>query len=147
MADADRLTAVLHGAGYRVTAPRQVVWEVLADAAGHLTADEIAARVQQRRPGVNLASIYRALALLEELDLARESRLGESDAARWELAHPDEHFHLVCRACGAVEHHAGPAVGEIRSHLHHSHGFEAESVELVVTGRCPSCARDGGAPR
>jgi Fur family ferric uptake transcriptional regulator len=131
---------VLRQHGYRLTRPRQVVWDVLRDAGGHLTAEEIADRVERQSAGVNLASVYRSLALLADLDLVRESRLGEGGAARWELAHPDEHFHLVCQRCGEVSHHVGDLVGRVREHLDAGHGFEVSSVELVVSGRCARCA-------
>jgi Fur family transcriptional regulator, ferric uptake regulator len=132
--------AVLREHGYRLTRPREVVWEVLRRADGHLTAEQIADRAEQAAPGVNLASVYRALALLSDLDLVRESRLGEGDAAVWEMAHPDEHFHLVCGSCGDVSHHAGDLVEQVRTHLGGEHGFAVDSIELVVTGRCDSCA-------
>lgn len=128
---------VLRDHGYRLTRPRQLIWDVLRDASDHLTAEEIADRLQARGAGVNLASVYRALALLADLDLVREARLG--GAARWELAHPDEHFHLVCDRCGEVTHHAGDLVREVRTHLKSQHGFEAASVEVVVSGRCAAC--------
>lgn len=131
---------VLREHGYRLTRPRQLVWEVLRDAGGHLTAEEIADRVEEVSPGVNLASVYRSLSLLSELDLVREARLGEGGAARWELAHPDEHFHLVCERCGEVSHHAGDLVEQVRAHLAAEHGFVARSVDLVVSGRCGECA-------
>lgn len=130
---------VLREHGYRLTRPRQVVWEVLLEAGDHLTADEIADRVEQISPGVNLASVYRSLSLLAELNLVRESRLGEEGAARWELAHPDEHFHLVCERCGEITHHAGDLVEQVRSHLARRHGFVAHTVDLVVSGRCKDC--------
>jgi Fur family transcriptional regulator, ferric uptake regulator len=133
---------VLREHGYRLTRPREIVWEVLRRAEGHLTAEQIADRAERLASGVNLASVYRALALLSDLDLARESRLGEGDAAVWEVAHPDEHFHLVCGSCGDVTHHAGDLVEQVREHLAGEHRFEVESVELVVTGRCARCAED-----
>lgn len=131
---------VLREHGYRLTRPRQVVWQVLTAARDHLTAEQIAERAGTMSAGVNLASVYRSLTLLAELDLVRESRLGEGEAAHWEVAHPDEHFHLVCEDCGDVTHHAGDLVEQVRAHLDHGHGFEVETVELVVTGRCSRCS-------
>lgn len=141
MEDAD-VTEVLRAHGHRVTRPRRAVWRALVDAGRHLTAEELAERVQEREPGVNLASVYRSLALFDELDLVRESRLGDDDAGRWELAHPDEHFHLVCDVCGDIEHHVGTLVEQVRAHLHEGHGFEARNVELIVSGRCRECRAD-----
>jgi Fur family ferric uptake transcriptional regulator len=135
MADQTSLTGVLREHGYRVTPPRQRVWQALATG-GHLTAEEIVGRVNaDQADEVNLASVYRALAL--------SSRLGEQSPTTWELAHPDEHFHLVCRVCGAVSHHRGTLVDQVATHLREGHDFEPEDIELVVTGRCAAC-RTGG---
>lgn len=141
MAGEIEVAEILREHGYRLTRPRMAVWQVLREASGHLTAEQVAAAVEKRSPGVNLASIYRSLALLADLDLVRESRVGEGDAARWEVAHPDEHFHLVCENCGEVTHHAGDLVDQVRAHLSAEHGFEARSVELIVSGLCARCAR------
>jgi len=134
------LGVVLRDHGYRLTSPRWLVWSVLRSAGGHLTADEIAVKVNDADPTVNISSIYRALTLFEDLDLVREAHLGIDDSARWEIAHPDDHFHMVCRKCGAVDHHEGGLVDQIRSHLAEHHAFLADNVDLVVTGVCPSCA-------
>ena len=134
------LTAALRSRGNRVTGPRLRVWEVLRDADEHLTADEIARRVHALDSAVNLSSVYRSLALFSDLDMVRESVLIGEEAARWEVAHPDEHFHLVCRNCGKVDHHRGTLVDEIRNHLTEGHGFTTEHVDLVVSGLCVNCS-------
>lgn len=136
----DDLPQELRRRGHRVTRPRLAVWRALLEPDSHLTVEELAARVHAADPGVNLASIYRSLALFDELGLARESRLNGAEAGRWELAHPDEHFHLVCEACGRIDHHVGTLVADIRRHLSDGHGFEPHDIELNVTGRCATCA-------
>lgn len=134
-----QLDSVLKGSGHRLTRPRRLVWDVLRTSDRHLTAEEVAQRVNEVDPGVNLASVYRSLALFAELDLARESRLGDETASRWEEAHPDDHFHLMCRSCGTVRHHAGDLVQGVREHLGSDHGFAADTIDLVVTGTCREC--------
>lgn len=136
----DELRATLERSGHRVTAPRRAVWEVVSESELHLTADEIAGRVREIDPDVNLSSVYRSLGLFAELGLVRVSSLDSGGPAHWEAAHPDDEFHLRCRSCGRVEHHAGDLVGQIRDHLGEDHGWKAEQVELVVTGLCTDCA-------
>lgn len=131
---------LLHNHGYRLTSARWLVWSVLREAAGHLTAEEIADKVNRADPTINISSVYRSLTLFEDLDLARESHLGIDGSARWEVAHPDDHFHMVCRECGAVDHHEGELVDQIRSHLRRHHDFMADGVDLVVTGVCGNCS-------
>ena len=140
MGQRDDLAAVLRDQGNRLTEPRLRVWEVLNRAKAHLTAEEIVSRVHVADPAINTSSVYRTLALFADLGLVRESNLGVDDAARWELAHPDDHFHLVCRMCGAVDHHEGDLVEQIRIHLASGHGFDAEAVDLIVTGVCARCS-------
>ncbi len=134
------LEAALKAAGYRVTIPRQLVWATLSDAASHITVDALAALVHQRDKSVNRASVYRSLTLFEELGLARQSRLGHDSASTWEISHPDEHFHLVCRICGSVDHHRGSLVRSVRDHLSGDHGFVVDQIELTVTGTCNRCS-------
>lgn len=137
------LAEELRAAGHRLTGPRRLVWTVLTEAGGHLTVEEIAERVGQLDPTVNLSSVYRSLALFAELGLARESTLGAGPASRsashWEPAHPDEQFHLICESCGDVQHHAGDLVARIRSHLADEHDFGSNRVEVLVTGLCSKC--------
>ena len=134
------LAVILKEQGIRMTGPRRLVWEAVRTADRHVTAEEIAESVRRRDPAVNLSSVYRSLTLFTEMGLVRETHLGTDDASRWEPAHPDEHFHLVCHSCGSVDHHVGHLVEEIRTHLSGDHKFEAESISLTVTGLCSNCA-------
>jgi len=129
----------LRGRGYRLTPQRRLVWEVLRSAERHLTAEQIHARVSRIAPDLNVTSVYRTLTLLADLDVVKEVRLGDGPG-HWELAHPDDEFHLVCRTCGAVTHHPGDLVESVRSHLNGEHGFVPEDVVLVVHGLCAACA-------
>jgi Fe2+ or Zn2+ uptake regulation protein len=137
--DATELTGVLRDAGYRVTGPRRLVWDVLSTTHHHLTVEEIAERARSSDPAINRSSVYRSLDLFSELGIARESNLGPGSASHWELAHPDDQFHLRCTVCGRVEHHTGDLVARISSHLADHHDFAAEHVQLVVAGRCSDC--------
>lgn len=134
-----KLITALGAAGHRVTGPRLAVWEAISSASNHMTADEIAARVGTSDPSVNRSSVYRSLALFDELGLVRQSNLGSSEVAHWELSHPDEQFHMRCEVCGRVEHHTGDLVDRVRTHLAENHGFAASRVDLVVSGKCRNC--------
>lgn len=129
----------LRNSGYRLTPQRQLVWEVLRRSDHHLSAEQIHAEVSKTVPDFNLASVYRTLTLLAELDLAHEVQLGDG-RGYWEVAHADEAFHLHCRSCGRVDHHQGQVVAQITAHLRDDHGFDAEDVDLVVHGLCAACA-------
>ena len=138
----DRILAeTLRRRGHRLTGPRRTVWRTLYTSDEHLTAGQITERAQAADPGTNLASVYRALSLFAELGLARELNLGADQPARWETAHADDQFHIVCEECGRVDHHAGRLVEQVRSHLADQHGFTARRVELHVSGQCARCPK------
>lgn len=139
-AHAEQLKKALGDSGHRLTGPRLAVWETITGSTSHMTADEIAVEVRAVDPTVNLSSVYRSLALFSELGLVRESNLGAGDATHWELAHPDEQFHLRCTSCGRVEHHTGDLVARIDDHLSREHGFTSQRIELLVLGLCEACA-------
>jgi Fur family ferric uptake transcriptional regulator len=131
------LETALRAHGHRVTRPRQVVWDVLSDADGHLNALQITERVHALDPGVNVSSIYRTLGLFTEIELVRESRLG--DASTWECSHADTVIHLVCDHCGTVQHHHATSVDALRRELVTGVDFDVDTLDVHVTGRCPDC--------
>ncbi len=128
---------------YRITEPRRIVWQILTDGHGHLTAHEILARAGGHDATLNLSSVYRTLGLFAELGLVRESNVGADGTARWEPAHDhdDDLVHLVCRSCGQVEHHEAESVRDLVRHLEADHGFVASGVEIEVRGQCQQCVR------
>jgi len=140
------IEGALKASGYRVTTPRQVVWATLCAADSHLAVDALAEEVRHRDHTVNRASVYRSLTLFEELGLVRQSRLGPDGASTWEIAHPDEHFHMVCNVCGSVDHHRGTLVSSVREHLSDGHHFEVDQIELTVTGTCHACQAEPSGP-
>ncbi len=134
--DPEVFEARLRAHGHRVTDARRAVHAALVGASRHLTPEQV---VERAGGEVNLATVYRVLGLFEDLSLARSTRLDADGPASWELAHPDDHVHLVCERCGDVDHHVGDAVSRLRGHLLDGHGFAADDVDLVVRGTCASC--------
>ena len=70
-------------AGHRASAPREEVIDAIASLGCSVTAREIADVLRERGSGVGLASIYRALELLDRLRLVKRFDVGEG-VARYE---------------------------------------------------------------
>lgn len=130
---------LLRARDLRMTRPRQCVWDVLQGATGHLSASEIAGQVAEIDPRINVSSVYRTLALFDELGVVRESHLGEGHASQWELTHDDTVIHIVCRDCDTVMHHAAEPVRQLRTYLDDA-GFAPSVIDVRVAGICQSCA-------
>ena len=76
----EHTTKSLSDAGYRSSAPREEVIGAIAELGCSITAREIADLLRERGSGVGLASIYRALDLLDRLDLVQRFDVGEGVA-------------------------------------------------------------------
>ena len=132
--------ADLVAAGTRLTAQRQVIWNVLHRTRDHLTAEQIRSALAASLPGINLPTIYRTLVFLRTAGLVQEVHVGDGPV-RYEAASPDErHPHLVCRSCGRIEHIDGDSlVGSVAASAS-ERGFGGEDLDVVVYGTCDACA-------
>jgi Fe2+ or Zn2+ uptake regulation protein len=137
------LQQTLRQSGRRVTPQRILIHRALGELDRHATADELLAHVAERLPNASLPTVYAALELFEELGLVRRVA-ARSGAALWD-PRAEEHHHLVCRSCGAVEDldtavDTGAALRAARRG-----GFLPDGAELVVSGLCARCASDSAA--
>jgi len=130
----------LSEAGYRSSAPREEVVEAIAELGCSITAREIADLLRERGSGVGLASIYRALDLLDRLDLVQRFDVGEG-VARYEPAMPggDHHHHLVCDSCGTVEPFEDAALEDAIHGLTGKTEFTIAAHDVTLHGECPAC--------
>lgn len=143
---ADRLgnlIAELRGRGARVTGARRSILSELVSAEGHLTADELAARVQKAQPDLHLSTVYRCLDALEHLGLVDHVHLGHGRAV-YHLT-DDPHQHLVCEACGVVIEVPDSTFADLGDNLDRRYGFTIRPNHFAVLGRCSACA-SAGAP-
>ena len=137
--------AELRARGYRLTPQRQLVLEAVGKI-GHATPEEIAVEVRRTASGVNISTVYRTLELLEEIGLVRHTHLGHG-APTYSVAGDDDHVHLVCRDCEAVEEASSELVQDVVERLEQDKGFTVDVGHFVVFGRCRACAAaatDGG---
>lgn len=124
----------MRGTAQRDTRQRKAIREVLTNAERPLAPDEVLSESQQAVPSLGLATVYRYLKVL-----ASDGWLAEVDlpgGTRYELAERPHHHYFLCRVCnqvfdvpgcpGSVEQHAPP-------------GFEVESHEITLHGRCAGC--------
>ncbi|MFN2155004.1 MAG: Fur family transcriptional regulator [Anaerolineae bacterium] len=134
----DRLQGALRAAGRRLTAQRRLILQVLEESTGHLDADTLYDRVKARDPDVSLATVYRTLALLREMGLVEEHRLGQ-DHGHYEAVRQEPHYHFTCLRCDKVIEFDTPLVAQIVQALCEQEGVRVTSTHLHVSGYCPQC--------
>jgi Fur family peroxide stress response transcriptional regulator len=134
----ESVCARLRAHGHRVTPQRLAIMEFVFSSAQHPTAQQIYEALQARFPTMSLATVYKTLHLLEELE--EVAVLGvEAEGARYDGAQPVPHAHLVCERCGAVVDAHGPAQQQDWLALAKKHGWLVRHWRLELLGLCPSC--------
>lgn len=129
----------LRGRGWRLTAQRRVVAEVLDGDHVHLTADEVHARAAAKLPEISRATVYNTLGELvslgEVIEVSTDRR-----AMRYDPNAHQDHQHLVCARCGTIRdvHPAGDPLRDLPDA--ERFGFAVSDVEITYRGICPSCA-------
>ncbi|WP_127820245.1 Fur family transcriptional regulator [Microbacterium sp. CPCC 204701] len=128
----------LRTAGLRVTEPRRAVVEALHGRA-HASADELYAVVARSLPGTSLQSVYNALGDFVEAGLARRIEPAGRPGL-FELRVSDNHHHLICSVCGAVED-VDCVVGHAPCLTpSDARGYTLHVAEVTFYGVCPTCA-------
>ncbi len=134
----------LGDAGHRASAPREEVIDAIASLGCSVTAREIADVLRERGSGVGLASIYRALELLDRLRLVKRFDVGEG-VARYEPAHPsgEHHHHIVCESCGTVQAFEDEPLERAIHALSDRVDFSVAAHDVTLHGECPACRASG----
>ncbi|MCU1352409.1 MAG: hydrogen peroxide sensitive repressor [Acidimicrobiales bacterium] len=126
----------LRDRGWRLTAQRRAVAEVLGGAHVHLTADEVLERAVAVVPEVSRATVYNTLRELVDIGELREVSI-DGRAKRYDPNVTGPHHHLMCTGCGLILDVPGGDPGGIPRG--ERHGFVVDEVEVTYRGRCPRC--------
>jgi Fe2+ or Zn2+ uptake regulation protein len=135
---ASHFVAQLRAVSLRVTRPRLAVLAALRDHS-HVDTETVIALVRAELPMVSHQAVYDVLRALTDAGLVR--RIQPAGAiARYESRVGDNHHHVVCRSCGAIED-VDCAVGHAPClTASGDHGFVIDEAEVVYRGTCPDCA-------
>jgi len=128
---------LIRDAGLRVTAPRVAVLDAV-HAHPHADTDTLIRAVRSDLRVVSHQAVYDVLRVLTAAGLVRRIEPPGS-VARYEARVGDNHHHLVCRSCGAVED-VDCAVGEAPClTAADDRGYAIDEAEVVYRGLCPRC--------
>ncbi|MBB1252483.1 Fur family transcriptional regulator [Streptomyces alkaliterrae] len=125
--------------GWRLTAQRRVVAEVLNGQHVHYTADEVHALAAERLPEIARATVYNTLselvALGEVLEVSTDGR-----AKRYDPNAHHSHQHLICSRCGMIRdvHPEGDPLSALPEN--ERFGFTISEATVTYRGLCPHCA-------
>ena len=134
----ERFAALCRTSNIRVTPQRLAIYKTLLQSIDHPDAETLYRRVREGMPTVSLDTVYRALLLLERLNLLfRVDAPG--DRARFD-GNMKKHYHFVCRSCGLVKDVDCDEFGPFEPSSELAGLGVVESVHVQLRGLCPNCA-------
>ena len=124
----------------RNTLQKRIVSDVFCSMNNHPSAGMVYEAVAKEYPGISKATVYRLLA--EAAEEGKIQRLKLIDAPdRYDFTLTD-HYHIVCRCCGAVaDVDAELDRGAINDSAKGHEGFLVENCHVEFVGLCESCRK------
>jgi Fur family ferric uptake transcriptional regulator len=133
----EEVLARVRSTGGRVTTPRRLLVRSLFEAAGHRTAEELAAEIQTQAPDVSISTVYRNLEELERLGVVVHAHLGHGPAT-YHLASA-AHGHLACEKCDTHVEVSDGFFADLRRRAVAEFGFAIDPRHFAVIGLCAAC--------
>ena len=144
----ERFKKLLRENGLKVTSQRLMILEALIKRPDkHLTAEEIYELVKAENPDIGLATIYRTIQLLSELNLIDKLNLGDGQV-RYEIGQLDKdhnihhHHHLICLNCDKILTFEDDLLDQLEDTIEETMGFRVVDHEVKLFGYCSECAEE-----
>ncbi len=140
----DLFKKMLKEKGLKLTGQRMLVLETMAEHPGeHLTAEEIFDLARRNYPEIGLATIYRTLQVLVELNVVDKISFDDG-FARYELieeldSEKHHHHHAICIECKTVISLEEDLLEALEQELMENLGFVVTDHEVKLYGYCKQC--------
>jgi Fur family transcriptional regulator, ferric uptake regulator len=125
---------LLRNAGVRITRPRKIIIQILAEGEGHPDALEIFRQAAQIDDSISLSTVYRTMKLLEGLG-AIQRHAFEGGPSRFEQASGDHHDHLIDLDTGDVIEFKSDRIEQLQDEIAKSLGYDIVHHRLELYGR------------
>ena len=130
---------------YKLTPQRQAILQVFIDNQEmHLSAEDVYDIVREKDLDIGVATIYRTLELLSDMDILQKLNFGDG-CSRYEInestaAH--HHHHLICLGCGAVKEFDDDLMETLESVIAHKSNFLIVDHQVKFYGYCQECQKN-----
>lgn len=120
-----------------LTSQRQAVYDIVRESHDHPTAAEVMTRLTEQGHNLAYGTVYNSLRYLADKQMIRELKLGEA-ASRYD-AKMDDHQHILCEVCGAVDEVMSRVPEEWLETVARETGYTIGHAHVVFGGICPAC--------
>jgi len=139
MAAPSPIVAALENAGYRLTAPRRALADLMAERDGStFTAADLVADVRARRLGIGRATVFRAIHVLESVGAVERLDRPTGEHA-YVACVPAHHHHVICARCDRSIEVGDLGLGAVAREVARRTGFRIDGHRLELYGLCPEC--------
>lgn len=121
----------------RNTKQREAIRENLIHRSDHPTADMIYSDIKEAYPNISLGTVYRNLAVLEEL--GEILKLPITDGSSRYDGNVQPHNHFICRKCGCVFDLDDLDMSELKAQAQKSFDGTIEDCKISFYGLCKNC--------
>jgi Fur family transcriptional regulator, peroxide stress response regulator len=128
----------LRSKGYKATPQRIVICRIALNSRTHPSAQQVYAEVKKIHPTVSLATVYKTLEVLKDLDLVHEINLPKGQARFDSLMTP--HINLICLRCGNITDLEDKTVEDITRKVETVTKFKSTVQRMDVYGICQECS-------
>lgn len=123
----------------RLTKQREVVLQVISNAPGHLTANEVFVNAKGLLPSISFATVYNSLRFLKDAGHISEIQFGNGASRFDRMTH--RHDHAICTKCGKLVDIEMEHPEELVERAAAYSNFKPESLEFTLRGLCPECCK------
>ncbi|AIQ14900.1 Fur family transcriptional regulator [Paenibacillus durus] len=120
-----------------LTSQRQAVYDIVRESHDHPTAAEVMNRLVEKGHNLAYGTVYNSLRYLADKQLIRELKLGEA-ASRYD-ARMDDHQHIICERCGAVDEVMSHVPEQWMEAVAKETGYTIGHAHVVFGGICSAC--------
>ena len=120
-------------AGLKMTGQRRVILKVLGTSEDHPSVDVVYERAKKIDPSISIATVYRTLSLLDEMNLVIRHEFQEGHS-RYEL-NWDHHHHLIDLETGKVIEFQNEELEKLKETIAKSLGYELVDHRLELYGK------------
>jgi len=120
-------------AGLKMTGQRKVILQVLGEAEDHPSVEDVYGRAKAIDSSISIATVYRTLNLLDELDLVMKHEFQEG-YSRYEV-NWDHHHHLVDLETGQVIEFQNDELEALKEKIARDLGYNLVDHRLELYGK------------
>lgn len=137
----EAFTAYLVEHRLKITPQRRLILDIFLLEPGHVSSEELYAKVKRRDASIGQATVYRTLKLLAGCGLAQAVSFADG-ITRYEPHFGVEHHdHLICESCGRTIEIMDPVIERRQEELAAKYGFTLARHKMDLYGTCQDCRK------